>query len=143
MVWVNYYKDNTMTFIDMPGLEDAKEPVAVPEGKYDLCIIDAKLTEKEGKKSVRLIMEIEGEPEAGNVFHYVGLPAEDDDADKRKTKMLFARRFFNQFNINTDGGFEMEQLVGSRASAAMILQEEYEGDLRNSLKTNKLPTEED
>lgn len=130
-----------MTFIDMPGLEDAKEPVAVAEGKYDLCVIQADLTEKEGKRSVRLIIEIEGEPEAGNIFHYIGLPHEDDDGDKRKTKMLFASRFFNQFKINTDKGFEMEQLVGSRASAAMVVQEEYEGDLRNSLKTDKLPTE--
>jgi len=130
-----------MSFIEMPGLEDAKEAVAVPEGKYDLCVIQADLTEKEGRKSVRMILEIEGEEDAGNIFHYIGLPGEDDDADKRKSKMLFARRFFNQFGINTDGGFEMEQLVGARATAAMVVQDEYEGDLRNSLKTNRLPSE--
>ena len=132
-----------MSFIEMPGLEDAKEAVAVPEGKYDLCVIDAQITDKDGKKSLRLIMEIEGETDAGNVFHYIGLPHEDDDGDKKKTKMLFARRFFHQFGINTDGGFELESIVGSRATAAMVTQEEWEGDLRNNYKPNKLPTEAD
>ena len=61
-----------MSFIEMPGLEDAKEAVAVAEGKYDLCVVDAQITEKDGKKSLRTILEIEGEPDAGNVFHYIG-----------------------------------------------------------------------
>ena len=125
----------------MPGLNDAKEAVSVPEGKYDLCVIDAKVTEKDGKKNIRLIMEIEGEPDAGNVFHYVSLLHESDDGDKRKTKMLFARRFFNQFGIQADNGVDLEALVGSRAAGANLTQEEYEGSLRNGLKCNPLPTE--
>ncbi len=130
-----------MSFIDMPGLNDAKEAVSVPEGKYDLCVIDAKMTEKDGKHNIRMILEIEGEPDAGNVFHYVSLPHEDDDSEKRKTKMLFARRFFNQFGIQADNGVDLEALVGSRASGANLTQEEYEGNLRNGLKVNPLPTE--
>ena len=130
-----------MSFLEMPGLNDAKEAVSVAEGKYDLCIIDAKVTEKDGKKNIRTILEIEGEPDAGNVFHYVGLPHESDDADKRKSKMLFASRFFHQFGIQTDNGVDLEALVGSRASGANLTQEEYEGTLRNNLKCDPLPQE--
>ena len=130
-----------MSFIDMPGLDDAKEAVAVAEGAYDLCIIDAQITEKEGKRSIRTIIEIEGEPDAGNLFHYIGLPHEDDKPEDRKTKNLFARRFFNQFDINVDGGVELEQFVGSRATAAKVVQDEWEGALRNNLKCDPLPME--
>ena len=133
-----------MSFLDMPGLEDVKEAVAVAEGPYDLIVIQADITEKDGKSSIRMILEIEGEPDAGNVFHYVSLPHEDDDVDKRKTKMLFAKRFFHQFSIKTDNGVDMEALVGSRASAARLSQEEYpegSGQLKNSLSCDPLPQE--
>ena len=130
-----------MSFIEMPGMEDVKEAVPVPEGLYDLCITDATLVNKDGKNSIRVILEIEGQDDASNIFHHVGLPNEDDDAEKKKTKMLFAKRFFGQFKIKIDGGVEMESLVGSRASACKVVQDEWEGTMRNNLQCDPIPTE--
>lgn len=131
-----------MTFITMPGLSDVKEPIAVPEGSnYDLRIIGAKLRSKDAKNDIEFIIEIDGEPEAANIFHYIGLVNEDDDDEKRKIKMLFAARFFNQFNIKTEDGVEMEQLVGARATNCKLDQKEWEGSLRNNLVLNPLPQE--
>ena len=86
-------------------------------------------------------MESDGEEEAANIFHNVSLPSEDDDDEKRKTKMLFAKRFFNQFKIKIDGGIEMESLVGSRASACKVVQDEWEGTMRNNLQCDPIPAE--
>ena len=130
-----------MTFIEMPGMEDVKEAVVEPEGLYDLCITDATLMNKDGKNSIRVILEIEGTDNSANIFHHVGLPNDSDDAEKKKAKMLFAKRFFNQFKIKIDGGIEMESLVGSRASACKVTQDEWEGTLRNNLQCDPIPTE--
>jgi hypothetical protein len=131
-----------MSFIEMPGLADAKEPVIAPEGgNYDLCIVDAKLTDKDGKQNIRMILEIEGADDFANVFHYVSLVGPDDDEDKAKFKNLLAARFFNQFSVAMDGGIEIEQLVGCRATSCKLTQEEYEGRLSNSLQVNNLPQE--
>ena len=99
------------------------------------------MNEKDGKTSIMTILEIEGEPDFGNVFHYVSLPGANDDQDKAKAKLLFAKRFFTQFAISIDGGFEMEQLVGNRAASCKLVQEEYEGNVTNKLQLNRLPSE--
>ena len=130
-----------MSFIDMPGLSEVKDAYAAPEGLYDLCIVSAKVTEKDGKTNIQCILEIEGGEDYANVFHYVSLPGGDDDADKKKAKMLFARRFFVQFGIGTDDGIETEQMVGARATACKLSQQEWEGTPRNNFSANQLPQE--
>jgi hypothetical protein len=129
-----------MSFIELKGLDETSEPKVAPEAEYDLCITTAKLTEKEGKHNIMTIIEIEGESDFANVFHYIALPSEDDEDDKRKAKLLFAKRFFYQFGIEMDGGIELEQLVGSRARGKLKL-DEYEGNLKSVLQVDRLPAE--
>lgn len=132
-----------MSFIEMPGINDAKEPKVVPEGvDYDLIITSAKLKEKEGKQNVLIVLEIEGYPDAGNVMHNLSLIGANDEEETRKFKLLMAKRFFHQFGIEADGGFEIEQLVGHRASGCKLQVDIYEGQKNNKLKLDPLPTEE-
>lgn len=131
-----------MSFIALKGIENTAEPKVAPEGEYDLCIISAKLNEKDGKINVMTILEVEGEPEVGSVFHYISIPGPDDDEDKVKAKMLFAKRFFVQFGIDIDGGVDLEHFVGCRA-LGKLMQEEYEGNPKNVLQVNRLPAEVD
>ncbi|KKK65662.1 hypothetical protein LCGC14_2971870, partial [marine sediment metagenome] len=108
-----------------------------------LCIIVAKMNEKEGKHSIMTVIEVEGEPDVANVFNYIGLPGEDDD--QAEFKLLLAKRFFNQFGIEMNNGVELEQFVGSRAKGRLIQEEYPEGSglLKNTLQVNRLPMEED
>lgn len=132
-----------MSFIEMPGLDSAKEKSVAPEGLYDLCITSAKVTEKDGKRNIQTILEIEGgEEDYANVFHYISLVGPDDDKEKAEFKNLLAKRFFYQFGIPMEGGVEMEQFVGCRATACRLTQEEYEGRLSNKLQVNSLPQED-
>ena len=130
-----------MTFISLPGIEGTHEPKVAPEGEYDLCIISAKMKEKDGKNSIMTVLEIEGEPDFANVFNYIGLPSKGDDDAAKDFKNLFAKRFFDQFHIEMTGdGVELEQFVGSRAKGKLI-QQEYEGNITANLQVNRLPAE--
>ena len=132
-----------MSFITLAGLGDATEKKVAPEGEYDLCIINAKMNEKEGKHSIMVVIEVEGEPDVANVFNYIGLPGEDDD--QAEFKLLLAKRFFHQFGIEMDNGVELEQFVGSR-SRGKLTQSEYpegSGQMKNDLQVNRLPAEEE
>lgn len=130
-----------MSFFELPGLSEVKEKYAVAEGPYDLCIVSATVKEKDGKTNIQCILEIEGEPDAANVFHYLSLPGPDDDSDKKEAKMLFLSRFLTQFGIDASSGLETEQIVGSRATACKLIQEEYQGSVNNKFTPNQLPRE--
>jgi len=91
-----------MSFITLTGISDATEKKVAPEGEYDLCIILAKMHEKEGSHSIMVVMEVEGEPDVANIFNYIGLPGEKDD--QAEFKLLLAKRFFFQFGIDMDNG---------------------------------------
>lgn len=131
-----------MSFIEMPGINDAKEPQIVPEGPYDLIITGAKLKEKDGKKNILIILEIEGYPEAANVMHNVSLVSAEDEDEKKAFKNLLAARFFYQFGIAVEGGVELEQLVGHRATAAKLTVDVYNNQKSNKLVLDPLPQEE-
>lgn len=132
-----------MTFLALTGLNDVRPPEVHSEGRAPLCIVDAKLMEKDGKTNIRTILEIEEpHPEPGRswatVFHYVSMPNETDDADKVQTKLRMAKQFFLQFSIPFDNGVEVESMVGCRADGNLTV-EEYEGQPKNVLKTDPLP----
>lgn len=132
-----------MGFIEMPGLGDIAEQPLAPEGTYDLCIIDAKLQQKDDKNSIMCILQVENaDKDYANIFHYVGLPNSGDDADKAKAKNLFAKRFFVQFSVPVEaGGFEIETLVGCRATDVKVTQGEWEGRMGNNLQIDRIPEE--
>ena len=130
-----------MSFFELPGLNEVKEKYAAPEGTYDLRIISAKVNQKDGKTNVQCVLEIEGNDDYANVFHYLSMPGPDDDADKKEAKMLFMARFLNQFSVDASNGLETEQLVGSTATGCKLTQEEYEGNLNNKFAPSQLPRE--
>ena len=131
-----------MSFIQLKGLNDVREKKPAPEGGYPLCVTNAKLTEKEGKKNVQLILEIEGTDEDyANIFHYLALPRGEDPA-KDQTMMLMIKRFLTQFGVPTEDGFDIEALVGCR-SDCMLKQDMYEGNVKNVIQLDRLPAESD
>lgn len=132
-----------MTFLALNGINDVRAPEIHAEGRVPLCIVDAKVTEKDGKTNVRVLLEIEEpHPQVGsswqNIFHYVSLPNSNDDAEKVQTKLRMAKQFFIQFGIPFDNGLNIEEMVGCRAEANITV-EEYEGQLSNKVKTDPLP----
>lgn len=131
-----------MSFIQLTGLNDAKELPIAAEGRYPTVIVSAKLKDSsEGDgKNIMVVVEIEADRKYQNIFHYVALPR-GEDKDKDQTMVLMAKRFFTQYGIPFDDGVEIEQIVGCRADCN-IGQDEYQGQNRNVLKIDRLATEE-
>lgn len=129
-----------MSFINLQGLQEVKELRNAPEGRYLLRVTSAKMHVTDNGVSIQTILEIEASQKYANVFHYVALP-NGQDAGKDQTKLLMAKRFFTQFNIPIDGdGVEIEQFVGCSAEANLGV-EEYQGQSKNVLRMDRLPTE--
>jgi hypothetical protein len=128
-----------MSFIELDGINDVHEPVTAPEGMYDLVIASATIKEKEGKKNIFCVIEFENtDTEYANILHNVSLPSSDDDSDKRKNKLLFAKRFFHQFNIPFEGGVDVEAFSGSRARCKVSVGE-YDNKPQNKISLDSLP----
>jgi hypothetical protein len=128
-----------MSFIEIEGLGDDYEDKPVPEGEYALRIdnIEEKIA-KDGKSPQIMVMvkvEDTDYPDSGTIFHYLTFPNEDDDADKRRTKMRMNTRFLRMFNVTFEKkGFNAEDLIGCTATA-LLKQDEYEGALKNVIMT--------
>lgn len=128
-----------MSFIELAGINDVHEPVVAPDGIYDLVIAAVQIKEKDGKKNILCILEFENtDADYANILHNVSLPSSDDDSEKRKNKLLFAKRFFHQFNIPFEGGVDIEAMHGCRGKAR-VKCDEYEGKVKNILNLDTLP----
>lgn len=127
-----------MSFIDLPiqDIDDIQEDQPVPEGEYNLVIIDAKEKQDESGaiKGLLVICEIEGHDNAANVMHNISLPLPADEATKVSNKLKFIKRFVQLFKIPTQGGkLNLQDFAGKRAKA-FLTQEEYNGNISNRIK---------
>lgn len=127
-----------MSFIDLPinDLEDIQEDQPVPEGEYQLVILDCKERQNESGaiKGLLIICEIEGQTGAANVLHNMSLPLQEDDTDKVSNKLKFIKRFVNLFGVPVKGGsLNPMDFIGKRAKA-FLTQEEYNGTVSNKIK---------
>jgi hypothetical protein len=118
------------------------EPKPVPDSMYDLEIVSAESTSSQGgSPQVEVHIGILGHEDAPNVRHYISLPKEGDDAGKRGTKLLFAKRFCSLFKIPYDEtGFDTDDFTGSKARAELTT-EERNGNTYNKLILPRLKDE--
>lgn len=132
-----------MSFIKLGAEFGAtQEATLVPNGAYDLRATG--FLYEEDKHRIRVNLEVENPPEGlddvAPIFHYIFLPAPEDDADKSKSKMLFAKRFLYLFGVPyTDEGFDPEDIPGTSARKVTCEQEEYDGRHNVRIKLPQLP----
>jgi len=108
------------------------EQEAVPEGRYDLRIIDA--LDKRNKKDtadlteVRIKIEDPEYPRALTVWHYVNYIGEVDSDDARRMKMMMLTRFLVLFGVKYEkDGFNSDDLLGCTASQVLLKKERLDG----------------
>lgn len=118
------------------------EPKPVPNALYDLEIVSAEsVSSQKGQPQVEVHLGIKGHEDAPIVRHYISLPSEGDDADKKRNKLLFAKRFCHLFNIPYDEtGFDTDDFVGSKARCELTT-EERNGATYNRLNLPRLKDE--
>jgi len=126
-----------MSFIEIEGLGDDYEDKPVPEGEYEVRVEDIKEQTAKDGKSVQIMCMIKVQhpdfPDSATIFHYLTFPNDDDDTEKRRTKMRMNGRFLKAFGVKFEKkGFNGEDIIGCTAMLG-LKQEEYEGSVRNSL----------
>ena len=123
-----------MTFINMP-LSEAKPPEPVPEGLYNLLIeaVD-KIEEPDGKIYLQIRHSVIGEPEAGAVFHRLGITLADDP-NKAKWAMLFIKAYLKVFDFPYSGnGWDDEEVIPGAQAECFLERTEWQGVVSNRIK---------
>ena len=113
------------------GFMDLGDDKPVLESTYDLVIETAE--EKFAKESkapmILCMIRIEGQPEAGLIFHNFMIPT---DESKKFTNQM-SKRFLQMFNVDYSTGFDVQKFLGCRASSAHVtLDTNQIGDIVNS-----------
>ena len=129
-----------MAFIEVKGLGDDYEDYPVPEGEYPLRVEGIKEQKAKDGVSDQVMCMIDvtdpDYPNSATIFHYLTFPSEQDDADKRRTKMQMNTRFLKKFRVKFEKtGFNAEDIVGAEATVLLNQKEfpENSGIMRNNL----------
>lgn len=124
-----------MGILDDLDLENVPELQAVPEGEYEVRIMDASdyISKASGHNMIKVVLEIVGEPNAETIYHYITLPQVDDDEKKRNGKLRRIKEFLTAFDLPQQS--EYSDWVGKTAWA-LIGQEvdDRTGSPRNTVK---------
>ena len=132
-----------MSFITFgKSFSEVQEQKPVPAGIYHLRAVSVDGYEKNGKQSLKIMHEIEGHPEAGQVSHFLNLPVEGDE--KLDIKMLFIKRYLAAFHVPMeDNGFNPDDILGAEADVSLSLTEPREGSsaVYNQIDLPKLADE--
>lgn len=147
-----------MTTISNLNFDEAIEPQPLAKGKYDTQITAAenKVTgpnsKNPGSPMIQVTVGFTGtspeEQNAPTVRHYLSLPAENDDADKARFKVLLLKRFLHHYGVPySNGDLDTEQLcfdlVGRSATTEVSLTEPNDtGDVYNALVIPRIPNEQ-
>ena len=127
-----------MSFLQVEGLGDDYEDEAVPEGSYNLRIVDT----REGRNkadtcdqlTVLISVDDDEFPNSKTIFHYLTFPGEADDDNVRRNKMRNVTRFLKLFDVPYEkNGINSEDMVVNTADC-VLTQEEYEGNISNRLR---------
>ena len=124
-----------MGVLENLDLDNVPELAAVAEGEHEVRITDAGalVSKTSGKNMIRLVLEIQGEPDADTIYHYVTLPQFDDDERTKNNKLRRIKEFLAAFNL--DQASEYSDWIG-QVGWALIGQEadNRTGAPRNTIK---------
>jgi len=123
-----------LNFNEIPDL------AAVPEGEYELRIVSAEdySSKSTGNLMIRLVFEIQDQPNAESIYFYLGVPNTGDDDRVRNAKLRRIKSFVNAFGINPDG--EYADWIGSTGWALVSNEiNDRTGSPRNDIKRFIIP----
>lgn len=118
-------------FLNPEMFANTYEPEVVPEGEYQLRIINTedKKSEKTGTEYEQVTLEIMDKPRAKNVYYNVFFPKADDDEKRKNNKLNGIQRFIKAFGHEVTEGFTFKTMIGSTSWG--ILKEVDDGEYGN------------
>jgi hypothetical protein len=133
-----------MSFIDLPGIEDAKELKTVPAGEYQLQIVEADIKTQKPEKGtgqyiqVRLMI-LGDDPLTKDIQHVMMIPTQQDDEKKANNRLFAIKNFKAAFGIPAGPRIDPEEWVGNTGWAILMEEEDKEFGLSNRIKKVVVP----
>ena len=118
----------------IPNLSDIPDKKPVEAGEYDLSIIKAKVTnsKRTGRYGCQLIIQIEGEDNASNIFHVLWYgnykDFQGDDKDKSNTMWRMVKDFLRSLGLDPEEETDESDLVGLEFTADVSYSDGMETD---------------
>ena len=89
--------------------------------------------------NLQVIMELPDFPDSEDIFYTVWLPQPNDTPTELKRKKLDLRKFYQAFSIDFSGPVDYKTDLPGATGWAIVGQEEYNGILRNKIKSFVIP----
>lgn len=119
------------------SLEDVHEPIAAPEGDYDVRIIKAERKEsKKGRDMIALLLKIDGYDAQPFNHFLLSWNSMDDDEDQIRMRKLEIKRFVAAFDLPDD--FDAEDCVGQTASVYLTQEVGDDDVVRNRMRLPRI-----
>ena len=147
-----------MSFIQITGGNEVKEPTLAPEGEYQLTIVDKEIKESKnspGRDVIHLRIAFTDYDEYADFMHWIALPSKKVDIDGADTPekgqekfaqmILSLKRNLHLMNVKFDDGFDDDDLLGATFIGAVTqeINEDSDDQRPNQrLKVPRLPYEE-
>jgi hypothetical protein len=118
----------------IPNLSDIPDKKPVEAGEYDLSITKAKETKSKrtGRYGCQLIIQIEGEDNASNIFHTIWYgnykDFQGDDEDKSNTMWRMVKDFLRSLGLDPEEETDESDLVGLEFTADVSYSDGIETD---------------
>lgn len=125
-----------MSFLSDLNLNDAVEYSSVPEGEYELRIlnVDRKVSANTGGEYVMARLEVINEPYSKDINHVMMLPTPADDVKKKNNRMLALVRFLEAFGFDPNNPPPPEEMIGATGYAFLVEEEDSEYGKQNRIR---------
>lgn len=123
------------TFINL-NLDDAQELKSVPQGEYQLRVVECKTatSKNTGGDYLQATLEILSEPLAKNINHVMMFPTPGDDAKKANNRKLAIRNFLQACGVDYSKGFNPSDLEGCTPWAILVEEDDPEYGKQNRVR---------
>ena len=128
------------TLLDYDLGEDLDFEPAPADTETQVKIERCSIKESKAGNNLQVILSIPDFPDADDVFYTVWLPQPEDEPKDAKRKKIALRKFYEAFDINYSGPVDYKEDLAGATSWAILSQDEYQGVVRNQIKSFVKPS---
>lgn len=118
------------------NFNDVPEISAVPEGEYQVSVLDAEMKEKDDGETRYLVLrfEVVGKPDALDIVHSQFIARKGDTEKRRIQRLNTLRKMLKCLGVATDGPIQLENLLSKTGWVVLSEEENPEYGRQNRIK---------
>lgn len=122
-----------MGILENMNFDNLPEEQPLPDGEYEVMIVSAEeyIGKTSGKTSIRVILTVPGEADSQDIFTYLSLPQDGDDAKTANRKLRRIRDFLNAFDLTQSTPYD--DWAGHKSWAVLKQTTDQNGEPRSDV----------